>query len=156
MKEYTVRLDEDTTKKLLTLAGFTPAGLEGTAVESERVECALRRLVNDTYDNKAQYLVGWVDNGMDRDGDKIIGCFEASLHLTFSSAVETARDNYMNKSPDFLRTDREIIIIGKDDFYANVGKEPLKPVWSSREDEFCQNARSDYLKTHKTKDVERD
>lgn len=150
MKEYTVRLDTDTVGKLFALAGF-----ENFDVEEDRVESALEHLVNDTYNDKAQYLVGWVDD-MDRDGDKIIGCFEASLHLTISSAVETARDNFMNKSPDFLRTDREIIIIGKDDFYESVGKRPLQPVWSSREDKFCQNARSDYLKTHKTKDVERD
>lgn len=149
MKEYTIRLDADTAEKLLTLAELSAC----TAGE-DRLECALERLVNDTYNDKAQYLVGWVDD-MDRDEDKIIGCFEASLHLTFSSAVETARDNYMNTSPDFLSTDREIIIVGKDDFYESVGKKPLEPVWSSREDEFCQNARSDYLKTHKNKDVER-
>jgi hypothetical protein len=77
------------------------------------------------------------------------------LHPTFSSAVKTARDNYMDIAPDFLRTDREIIIVGKDDFYENVGRKTLEPIWSSREDEFCQNARSDYLKTHKNKDVER-
>lgn len=150
MKEYTVRLDTDTVGKLFALAGF-----ENFDVEEDRVESALEHLVNDTYNDKAQYLVGWVDD-MDRDGDKIIGCFEASLHLTFSSAVETARDNYTSTSPDFLRTDREIIIISKDDFYENVGKKPLEPVWSSREDEECRNARSDYLKTHKNKDVERD
>ena len=149
MKEYTVRLDEDTAQKLLTLTE-----LEGLDIDEERLESALERLVNDTYNDKAKYLVGWVDN-MDRDGDEIIGCFEASLHPTLSSAIKTARDNYTHTSPDFLRTDREIIIVSKDDFYANVGKKPLKPVWSSREDEFCQNARSDYLKTHKNKDIER-
>lgn len=149
MKEYTIRLDADTAEKLLALAG-----LEGYSVEEDRLERALEHLVNDTYKGKAQYLVGWVDD-MDRDEDKIIGCFVASLHPIFSSAVKTARDNYMDIAPDFLRTDREIIIVGKDDFYENVGRKPLEPIWSSREDEFCQNARSDYLKTHKNKDVER-
>lgn len=149
MKEYTVRLDADTAQKLLTLTG-----LEDFAVEEDRLECALERLVNDTYTDKAQYLVGWVDD-MDKDGDKIIGCFEASLHPTLSSAIKTARDNYTHTSPDFLRTDREVIIVGKDDFYENVGKKPLEPVWSSRWDEVCRNARSDYLKTHKVKNVER-
>ncbi len=149
MKEYTVKLNENTAQKLLTLTE-----LEGLDIEEERLESALERLVNDTYNDKAKYLVGWVDD-MDRDGDEIIGCFEASLHPTLSSAIKTARDNYTHTSPDFLRTDREIIIVGKDDFYENVGRKPLVPVWSSRWDEVCRDARSNYLKTHKIKDVER-
>ena len=122
MKEYTVRLNEDTAQKLLTLTE-----LEGLDIEEERLESALERLVNDTYNDKAKFLVGWVDD-MDRDGDEIIGCFEASLHPTLSSAIN---------------------------FYENVGRKPLVPVWSSRWDEVCRDARSNYLKAHKIKDVER-
>lgn len=51
MKEYTVRLDADTAQKLLTLTG-----LEDFAVEEDRLESALERLVNDTYTDKASTL----------------------------------------------------------------------------------------------------